>query len=299
MDFGPGSGGPRDVAVGPTRDVAAAVFGAQFDSALITSYDAFDADVDLSEVASLGAVAGPGLADLLNRLERDGAGLWPERVLLGLPADLAGRDALVSALAGHPSVAVSGLSESRRGVVVSLGHAGQVPAEDHARYVEELRTRMPSAPAAADQTNVLPAPTPARRRMPDLLATPQRRRLAAQAGAIVLVAAILVAAVLVAIGQSELGAHGVLVTVVLATALAQCVVALGVLYAVRLARHTRAAQQELHRQLLARTDQLVRLSKNAVGKDKEILRDLEQLHREVAALGRLQARGRIEERERP
>jgi hypothetical protein len=86
--------------------------------------------------------------------------------------------------------------------------------------------------------------------------------------------------------------------VVLST-LAQAALLAGLAYAVRLLRGNRADLADQQRVLLTRTEQLVKLTRNAARQDKDVLREVEQVREEVLALGRLQARARIEAREQP
>ena len=289
MDFGPGTGDLRDVAVGPSREVAARVFGGRFDSALVTTYDAFDADVDLATVDSIGVAAGPGLDTLLDRVRAEAPALWPARVLVGLPTDRTGRKALEAALARHPDVALADVVESDRGLVLGLDHAENVAPEDRQRVLATLRT----APATA-APDVVPAATEDHPRRTGLTGRP----LLARAGAVAFALTMVFLAVLVGVGQSSLGADGVLVTLLAGVLVAEIAIAVGVLYALRLARQGRAEQQEQRQLLLARTDRLIHLARTAAAKDKEKLREVEQLRREVDALGRLQSRARVEARER-
>jgi hypothetical protein len=280
MDFGPESGGRRDVAVGPDRRIAARVFGDRFDSPVVTSYSAFDADVDLASVARIGAVAGPGLPGLLDRLARDGADLWPDRVILGLPADRAGRAELDAALSNHPAVSVAAVTETDRGLVMDLGRAADISPAIRERALATISAR--PRPAAT------PTPGGGERsaRTPRQLLVP-----AAAVGLLLLVVGI---ALLFAIGQSDLGAEGVVVALLVLLLLVQVIVAAGVLYAVRLARDASADNQEQRRLLIARTDRLISLARASAAKDKEALGEIELLQREIVALGRLQARTRVE-----
>jgi hypothetical protein len=289
MDFGPGSGDRRDVAVGPSRELAARVFGGRFDSALVTTYDAFDTDVDLATVASIGVAAGPGLDALLDRLETEATHLWPERVLLGLPADRAGRKILDTALARHPSVAVAEVVESDRGLVLSLDRAANVPSEARERALATIRTPVPEVEATPD-----PATDRARG-----AGRATRRQLLVRAGLLASALAVVLVVVLVVVGRSPAGTDGVLVTLMVVGLLPEVVIAMGVAYAVRLARQTRAEHQEQRRLLLDRTDRLIGLARMAASRDKETLGELELLRHEVDALGRLQSRARAEARERP
>lgn len=275
MDFGPGSGVPREVAVGPSREVAAQVFGDRFDEPLVTSYAAFDTDVDLVAGGTIGIVAAPGLNGLIDRLERQAPHLWPQHVLLGLPPGLEGRDVLETTLATLPSVAVKDLVLTDRGVVVVLDHASEVEPERGARFLAELRGATPphgrSHPAGTE---------PAR---PDR--TPRRVRLRAAIAATALLVALLAVALLLA-GRGA-GTDGVVVTLLVATLVAQGITLVGVGYAVRISREGRAELLELRR--LA--------SRKPGTRDQEVSRHLARVEEEILALGRLQARARVERRE--
>jgi hypothetical protein len=286
MDTGTGSGRGRDVAVGQTREAAAAVFGAFFDDAVLTTYTALDADVELAEVGTLGMVAGPGLSAALGRISS--AGATPERLLAGIGTDLSGRDDLLVALDEHPEIAVAGVEDTARAVLVQLGRSGEVSPADDERLRDELRRRTPQvspAVTAVPEDAAAPVSTPSRR--------PSRLGLGV-AGAVALVAAVVV----LAIGLGN-GTHGLLVALAVLSTLAQAALLAGLAYAVRLLRGNRADLADQQRVLLTRTEQLVKLTRNAARQDKDVLREVEQVREEVLALGRLQARARIEAREQP
>jgi hypothetical protein len=289
MDTGTGSGRGRDVAVGQTREAAAAVFGAFFDDAVLTTYTALDADVELAEVGTLGMVAGPGLSAALGRISS--AGATPERLLAGIGTDLSGRDDLLVALDEHPEIAVAGVEDTARAVLVQLGRSGEVSPADDERLRDELRRRtplvspVPDAVTAVPEDAAAPVSTPSRR--------PSRLGLGV-AGAVALVAAVVV----LAIGLGN-GTHGLLVALAVLSTLAQAALLAGLAYAVRLLRGNRADLADQQRVLLTRTEQLVKLTRNAARQDKDVLREVEQVREEVLALGRLQARARIEAREQP
>ncbi len=288
MDPGPRSHEGRDVAVGPDREVAARVFGERFDSALITSYDAFGRDVDLREVATLGIVVGPRIEEVLEVVEaQQDAGLWPRRVLLGLPADLSGRDALDAALSRRPSVAVSSVAETSRGLLLTLDDAANVAADDQRRALAKI-TAHTLAPTARESAG--------RPRWSSLLLA--RRRLVALVGGAVLTTTLVLLALLVAIGRSGAGASGVEIVLLVLVLIAQAATLLGTAYGVRLARASRAEQQEDGRVSRERTDRLVTLTGKAASREEQALRDIARLEREILALGRFQSRLRVELRDR-
>lgn len=137
MQSGPGSGVGRDVVVGPTRLVAARVFGTILDDAHVTTYDDFRIEVDPASVRSVGLVgdeqASGVLADLLA-----GPGA-PPRILLGLPEDHAGRDELLEALTTHPALLPEDVIDVNGAVVVPLAPAGEVSDAAAARAIDDLR----------------------------------------------------------------------------------------------------------------------------------------------------------------
>ncbi len=65
------SAGPRHVAVGPTREAAAAQFGVSHTDLFLTSYEELTAEVDLDRVDSLDLAAGEGLYSALDQVCRE------------------------------------------------------------------------------------------------------------------------------------------------------------------------------------------------------------------------------------
>jgi hypothetical protein len=285
MDPGPEKGDRVDVAVGPDRAVAARVFGDRFDSALVTTYDAFDRDVDLRTVSTLGVTAGPGLDSVHERVEHD-HDLWPMHVLVGLPPDLAGREHLDAALRRRPSIAVSRTTETERGLVLDLDHAANVPPEDGRRALAKI------AAHGLGVTEPVSVPSPH-----GLARLDARQRLVLLAAAAAVARVVVLAVVLVVVGRSG-GVDGVLVTLVTLALLGEGAIALGTAYVMVLARQARARQEHLRHELTARTDRLLELARDAARHDDVALRELEQVRAEITALGRLGARARIEARER-
>ena len=285
-----------DVAVGRTREEAAAIFGSHFENPVLTTYDDFATGPD--PIGTVGLVAGPGLPGVLGLLvERDEA-QGPGQILLGLPVDLVGRGHLLVALSANPALAISAVQDTGRGTVITLAPASAVDPAVHQAFLDEIRDRRaPEAGVLAARPEATPAAGTG-------AGTPRpsgRRRLAVRAAAVALALAVLGAAVLVVIGQT-LGADGVLITLALVIVVGQGVIALVGLYALRLARGTRSAQDHLEQVVRARTERILRLSKENArrdrDRDREVLQELQRLHREVTAVGRLASRSRIEAKER-
>ena len=287
-----------DVAVGRTREEAAAIFGSHFENPVVTTYDDFATGPD--PIGTVGLVAGPGLPGLLGLLVGRDEAQRPGQILLGLPVDLVGRGHLLVALSTNPALAVSAVQDTGRGTVITLAPASAVDPAAHQAFLADLRDRR------APEVGVLaarPEATPAAGTGTGA-GTPRpsgRRRLAVRAAAVALALAVLGAAVLVVIGQT-LGAGGVLITLALVIVVGQGVIALVGLYALRLARGTRSAQDHLEQVVRARTERILRLSKENArrdrDRDREVLQELQRLHREVTAVGRLASRSRIEAKER-
>lgn len=308
MTLGAGAGERRDVAVGGTREEAAAAFGEFFDDALFTSYDDFDAEVDLSVLRSVGLVAGDGLTAVLPRVlaVHNEAGAPALRVLVGLTPDLRHRDAAEELLAAHPSITFSGVLRSGENVLLPLEDAGQGGPPPVDTILEQLpeqgvHRRAPAAPEPEPDPGPGPRPEPSsppRRQSSAVEPDPapvswDRRRLnqvGALAGGLLLVAAV----VLTVVGLAA-GTDGILVTLVLFLALTQCLVLLGIVYVVRLLRGlTQRAlpatppvdpdELQFRKQVRRRTERLVRLSEEAVRLQREDLVAGQKARLEVAGV---------------
>jgi hypothetical protein len=286
-----GAGEPRDVAVGATREEAAGTFGEYFDDAFFTSYEDFDAEVDLSLLRSLGLVAGDGLTAVLPRVltGHNEVGGSP-RVLVGLPPEVPLRDTAEEVLASYPGLTFTRVLYAGDSVLLPLERVAATASQDR-DAVLDLLTRPSSPPETAPPgpgSPIEPAPAPSRPRS-------GRARLVVPAAAAVLLAA----AALTVIGLA-LGADALLVTAVLTVAVLQCVVLAGIVHAVRLLRDLgddRADEQLFRKQVRRRTNRLVRLSEEQLRVQQEDLATLQKARNEVAgvrkrvmAVGKLLAR---------
>jgi hypothetical protein len=110
----------RGVAVGETRDAAAAAFGADHDNVFLTSYDDFDREVDLAEVTTLDIVPGDGTAAVLESAARE---LHMRRDLTVRVA--APQDAGLAALLERCALQINEVHDTHGSVVLILGRRGQ------------------------------------------------------------------------------------------------------------------------------------------------------------------------------
>lgn len=172
MQSGPGAGPGRDVMVGPTRIVAARVFGTVFDDAHVTSYEDFSTEVDVASVRSVGLVGATQAPALLaDLLAVPGT---PPRVVLGLAEDYSGRDELLEALAAHPSLQPEGVIHLGGVLVVPLAPTDEVTdavAAQALADLRQLRGPVPELPhAASAPPTTLRTPGRARRLVGRVLA---------------------------------------------------------------------------------------------------------------------------------
>lgn len=299
----PGSGGRSAIALAPDRESAAVVFGPVLDGALITTYDR--APAELLRARTLALLAAPGTSEVLRRL--DLAEEWPDRVLLGVPLGPDAGTTILDLLADHPDVAPTEVTAAPEGLLVRLAPAGSAPPDAVRRAREALlgvvdpaaAASTPGADAAADG----PAPSPDARgrrwRVPGA-----RAALGATLLGIVLVAAVLAAW---AAGPGALAALAAAVAVLCAFG---CGLALGALFMVRQVRDEAAATGRRHRVVVRRMNTLLQKSRNAARNQRALARDLQahrhetahrldQIQRQIEALGRLASRAQAESRDRP
>lgn len=102
MHPAPGSEHLRDVAVGPSRAVAAGTFGAHLTDAQVTSYDDFRAEIDLAGVRTLALVGGSAAVAVLASLTATAP--LPARILVSLDGDVPARKELEKQIAGNPDL---------------------------------------------------------------------------------------------------------------------------------------------------------------------------------------------------
>lgn len=287
MTLRTGSSGLREVAVGVTREEAAGTFGEYFNDAFFTSYEDFDAEVDLSLLRSLGLVAGDGLSAVLPRVlaGHNTTGASVPRVLVGLPSDVCHRDTARRVLAAHPSVTFTQVLRAGASVLLPLEPlegAAAAPRED---VLDELSVK--GWPLAADAATVEERPDAPPETtgssVPPAAGSAWGRRRFALAGAVVLA---LLALIVTAVGLA-LGAEALLVSAILALALSQGLVLVGMLYVVRLLRELRqsgADQATFRQQMDRRTERLVRLTREEIRLQRQDLRAGQKARDEVAVV---------------
>jgi hypothetical protein len=288
-----GAGEPRDVAVGATREEAAGTFGEYFDDAFFTSYEDFDAEVDLSLLRSLGLVAGDGLTAVLPRVltGHNEVGGSP-RVLVGLPPEVPLRDTAEEVLASYPGLTFTRVLYAGDSVLLPLERVAATASQDR-DAVLDLLTPPSSPPETAP-------PGPRSPIEPDPASAPPRPRSGRRRLVVAAAAAVLLAAAALTVIGLALGADALLVTAVLTVAVLQCVVLAGIVHAVRLLRDLgddRADEQLFRKQVRRRTNRLVRLSEEQLRVQQEDLATLQKARNEVAgvrkrvmAVGKLLAR---------
>jgi hypothetical protein len=281
MTLGTGSAEPRDVAAGATREEAAGVFGEYFDDAFFTSYDDFDAEVDLSLLRSLGLVAGDGLSAVLPRVL---AGPNPgPRVLVGLTPDMPRREVVGQLLATHQSVTFARVLRVGDNVLLPLEPAGPAAGDARQSALDLLPSQAPGA--STDEAVRAPSHAPENTGA-SATAAPSPR---SGRGRLVLglaAAATLATIVLTTIGLA-LGADALLMAAVLALAVSQGLMLIGLLYAVRLLRdlgQERDVDVEFRKQMRRRTNKLIRLSEESIRLQREDLVAGQKARNEVAVV---------------
>jgi hypothetical protein len=294
MTLGTDSGALRDVAVGATREEAASTFGEYFDDAFFTSYDDFDAEVDVSLLRTLGLVAGDGLTAVLPRVlsrHNEPGGATPS-IVVGLTPDVHHRDVVGQLLATHPSVSFSRVLHSGGSVLLPL-ESTEGPG-DTGPALEVLASSPAPPPPAAPPTD--PAAVRAPEAAPREVAPSglrDRRRLALT---LAVVLAVVAAVVLVSIGLA-LGADALVVAVLVCVVASQCVVVLGLAYVVRLVRELgrdRGDEELFRRELRRRSRRLVRLAENNLRLQRDDLAAGQKARNEVAVVrNRVTALGRL------
>ena len=309
-----GAGGLRDVAVGASREEAADAFGEYFDDAFFTSYDEFDAEIDLSLLRSLGLVAGDGLTAVLPRvLGRDNEPGHPRpRVVVGLTPGVDRREVVERLIAAHPPVTFTQVIECGDSVLVPLEPVGDSMPGERDSLLDKLQAARPpltssgsAQRAPEDPSRSSPSETAARTPAGSVAPAgirsrlPSRRRLVVMAA----VGAFLALVLLTLVGLVA-GAHGVLLVVIVFLAGSQCAMLLGLFYLVRRVRELgedRDEQAAFREQMRRRTDRLVRVSKNSVRLQRENMAAVKKARTEVGnrvmAVGKFLSRAGAASRE--
>lgn len=300
MTLRTGSGRPRDVAVGTTREEAAEVFGEHFDDVFFTAYEDFDAEVDLSLLRSVGLVAGDGLSAVLPRvLARDNMpGTSAMHVLVGLPAAVDHRDTARRVLAAHPSVAFTAVLRAGEHPLLLLGRADEAAGDEREEILAELSV-----------TGAPPAPVLRTSKDPDRPLEAVGASAPPRGGrwrALVLAAVAALAAVVtgVSLVGLALGTEALLFSVVMVVAVSQVVLVVGILYVVRLLRHLSREigeqgrnDAEFRAQMHRRTDRLVRLQRQELAAGQKTRAEVVRTRNRVMALGKLLGRSAAAARE--
>ena len=112
----------RGVAVGHTRDAAAAAFGVDHDHVFLTSFDDFAREVDIAEVATLDIVHGDGMAKVLEAASRE---LHTGRDLTVRVAATDQDPTQLADLVGRCAVQINEVQDLAGSVVLTLGRRGQ------------------------------------------------------------------------------------------------------------------------------------------------------------------------------
>jgi len=112
----------RGVAVGHTRDAAAAAFGVDHDHVFLTSFDDFAREVDIAEVATLDIVHGDGMAKVLEAASRE---LHTGRDLTVRVAATDQDPTQLADLVGRCAVQINEVQVLAGSVVLTLGRRGQ------------------------------------------------------------------------------------------------------------------------------------------------------------------------------
>ena len=165
----------RGVAVGRTRDAAAAAFGVDHDHVFLTSFDDFAREVDIAEVATLDIVHGDGMAKVLEAASRE---LHTGRDLTVRVAATDQDPTQLADLVGRCAVQINEVQDLAGSVVLTLGRRGQQrPGGDEL----VLRALEASRSASADPAIVpaTPAEDPATTSVPTGRARPVPRLVAA------------------------------------------------------------------------------------------------------------------------
>ena len=151
--------GPASVAVGHTRDEAAATFALDHDDIFLTTLEDFDSEVDLTQVVALDIVPGPGMARLLENASRTLHAGRHLTIRVAVPED---PDPLLEALARN-SLEISDVHEAHGSVVLTLGRRGQHRARHDALVLQALAAATRAAASNAKRARpavVTEAPAP-------------------------------------------------------------------------------------------------------------------------------------------
>ncbi|MCW2711088.1 MAG: hypothetical protein JWP24_1282 [Marmoricola sp.] len=299
MTLGTGARALRDVAVGATREQAADTFGEYFDDAFFTSYDDFDAEVDLSVLRSVGLVAGDGLSAVLPRVlvRHNEPGAPPPRVLVGMTPDVRHRDTAEQLLASYPSITFTSVLRAGDNLLLPLEHAGDAGPGSR----ESALARLPAQTAGTTITTPVGEPRqgpgphkrdPVESTPPAPAAAPLQRGRRGLATVLALGLLVVAATALTVIGFAA-GADAVVVTAVLFLAATQCVMLVGLVHVVRLLRAPGAGgaaapvdpdELAFRKQVRRRTERLVRLSEEAIRLQREDLEAGQKARLEVAGV---------------
>jgi hypothetical protein len=302
MTLGTGARALRDVAVGATREQAADTFGEYFDDAFFTSYDDFDAEVDLSVLRSVGLVAGDGLSAVLPRVlvRHNEPGAPPPRVLVGMTPDVRHQDTAEQLLASYPSITFTSVLRAGDNLLLPLEHASDAAPGSR----ESALARLPAQTAGTTITTRAGEPRqgpgphkrdPVESTPPTLAAAPLqrgRRGLATVLALLALGLLVVAATALTVIGFAA-GADAVLVTAVLFLAATQCVMLVGLVHVVRLLRAPGAGgatapvdpdELAFRKQVRRRTERLIRLSEEAIRLQRQDLEAGQKARLEVAGV---------------
>jgi len=223
----------------------------------------------MAEVAVLALSEGVGIEAVLEQVLVGGEPTF--RLLVEVADSPERRQWLADLLLDRSDLGIVGSEHLRTGVAIYLGRADgrAVTGAAAAVLLNAIRPAERSAPALWPATKAVPTKdkTPARSipvRAKAVPAPPVRRKLGRRAKAVLAgsgLATALLAAALVAVGQSSLGAHGMLVAMVLMIALLQAGSILGVAYLVRIARGERVASRGFREALEQRIERMGKQNK--------------------------------------
>ena len=126
----------RGVAVGHTRDAAAAAFGVDHDHVFLTSFDDFAREVDLAEVATLDIAHGDGTGAVLEAASRE---LHTGRDLTIRLAAPHPDPTVLADLVGRCAVQINEVHDIAGSVVLTLGRRGQQRADGDELVLQALQ----------------------------------------------------------------------------------------------------------------------------------------------------------------
>ena len=147
MHPAPGPENLRDVAVGPSRAVAAGTFGEHLTDARVTSYDDFSTEIDLAEVRTLALVGGTAASAVLASLSA--ATPLPTRILVSLDGDGPGRQELEKQIAANPDLPPVELVTPARPASKRPASSKRAPAAQPRRLSRRLQALLAISVAAA------------------------------------------------------------------------------------------------------------------------------------------------------